>query len=41
MVIVGHSLIQNLRRAGDYEFGLDAPCARRMAVAFTALAQAI
>ena len=39
-VIVGHAFMQNLRR-GHYELGLDVPSAKRVAAAFTELAQAI
>ncbi|WP_426507434.1 hypothetical protein ACPPVO_54555 [Dactylosporangium sp. McL0621] len=40
MIVAGHAFMQNLRR-GHYELAVDAPLARRVAVAFTELAQAI
>jgi transposase-like protein len=40
VIIAGYAFMQNLRR-GRYERGLDAPPARRVAAAFTELAQAI
>jgi hypothetical protein len=40
VIITGHAFIQNFRR-GNYELGLDAPSAKRMAAAFTELARAI
>ena len=40
VVIAGHAFIQNIRR-GHYEIGLDGPPSRRVAAAFTELAQAI
>ena len=40
VVIVGHALVQNVRR-GHYELGVDARPALRIAAAFTELAQAI
>jgi IS6 family transposase len=39
-IIAGHAFMQNLR-CGDYELGLDAPPALRVAAAFTELAHAI
>src|SRR4030088_3173877 len=39
-VVAGHAFMQNLRR-GHYELGLDAPPAKRVAVAFSELARAI
>jgi hypothetical protein len=39
-IIAGHVFIQNLRR-GHYELAVDAPPAKRVAAAFTELAQAI
>jgi transposase-like protein len=40
VIIAGHAFMQNLRR-GHYELAVDAPAARRVAVAFAELAQAI
>jgi transposase-like protein len=40
VIIAGHAFMQNLRH-GHYELAVDAPPATRVAVAFTALAQAI
>jgi transposase-like protein len=40
VVIAGHAFMQILRR-GDYELGIDAPPAKRVAAAFGELAQAI
>jgi transposase, IS6 family len=40
VIIAGHAFMQNLRR-GHYELGIDAPPAKRVAAAFTELAQAI
>jgi transposase-like protein len=40
IIIGGHAFIQNLRR-GHYEIAIDIPPARRVAGAFTELAQAI
>jgi hypothetical protein len=40
VVIVGHALVQNVRR-GHYELAVEAPVARRLAVAFDELALAI
>jgi hypothetical protein len=40
VVIAGHAFMQNLRR-GHYELGIDAPSAKRVAVAFSELARAI
>jgi len=40
VVIAGHAFIQNIRR-GHYEIGPDGPPSRRVAAAFTELAQAI
>ena len=37
---IGHALVQNLRR-GHYELGVEARAHRRVAVAFTELAQTI
>ncbi|MEV7229082.1 DDE-type integrase/transposase/recombinase [Polymorphospora sp. NPDC051019] len=39
-IIAGHAFVQNLRR-GPYELAVGAPPARRVAAAFTELAQAI
>jgi transposase, IS6 family len=39
-VIAGHAFVQNLRRA-HYDLGVDARPARRVAAAFTELAEAI
>ena len=40
MVIVGHALVQNLRR-GHYELAVEEPANRRLAVAFEELILAI
>jgi hypothetical protein len=40
VIIAGHAFMQNLRR-GHYELAIEAPPARRVAVAFTELAGAI
>jgi len=40
VVIAGHAFMQNLRR-GHYELGIEALPAKRVAAAFTELAQAI
>jgi IS6 family transposase len=40
VVIAGHALVQNVRR-GHYELAVEAPVARRLAVAFDELALAI
>jgi transposase-like protein len=40
VIIAGHAFVQNLRR-GHYELAVDAPPDRRIAAAFTELAQAI
>jgi IS6 family transposase len=40
IVIAGHAFMQNLRR-GHYALGMDAPPAKRVAVAFSELARAI
>jgi transposase-like protein len=40
IIIAGHAFIQNLRR-GHYEIAIDIASARRVAAAFTELAQAI
>jgi transposase, IS6 family len=40
IVLVGHAFVQNLRR-GHYELAVEAPMARRVAVAFDELASAI
>jgi transposase-like protein len=40
IIIAGHAFVQNLRR-GHYELTADIPPARRVAAAFTALAQTI
>jgi hypothetical protein len=40
VIIAGHAFMQNLRR-GHYELAVDIPPARRVAVAFTELAEAI
>jgi IS6 family transposase len=40
VVIAGHAFVQNLRR-GNYEFGVEEPVSRRVAVAFDELALAI
>jgi IS6 family transposase len=40
VIIVGHSFMQNLRR-GHYEFAVEEPVARRVAVAFDELALVI
>ena len=38
VVMSGHAFVQNVRR-GHYELGVDAPCHRRVAAAFTELAR--
>jgi hypothetical protein len=40
VVIVGHALVQNVRR-GHYELAVETPATRRLVVAFEALALAI
>jgi IS6 family transposase len=40
VVIVGHALVQNVRR-GHYELAAEAPAPRRLAIAFAKLAMAI
>jgi hypothetical protein len=39
VIIAGHAFMQNLRR-GHYDLGIDAPPGKRVAAAFTELAQA-
>ncbi len=39
VVVVGHALVQNVRR-GHYELAVDKPASRRLAVAFDELAMA-
>jgi hypothetical protein len=40
IIIVGHALVQNVRR-GHYELAVEAPAGRRAAAAFGELAEAI
>jgi hypothetical protein len=40
VIMSGHAFMQNLRR-GHYELGIDARAHRRVAAAFTALAEVI